>query len=183
MEPKKQKKIVFVNQCNCLVDVDVLEKAMLWYSGGNLKSPRKIYMHAKYPCVSIFDKKIHVHRLIGLYLWRDIVVSGMVVHHKDHDKLNASIDNLDIISNTVHASHHNKGRVLSKEHKEKISKANSKRKGMKMKRKYNIPVRELNHYLSLGYSINKIATIYGCDWSVIKHRIHENPDLLGGDCE
>ena len=181
MQPKIQRKIDFINECDCLVDVELLESAILWFSHGNLKSPRKIYMHAKYPCVSVFDKKIHVHRLIGMYLWRETIANGMVVHHEDHNKLNSRVDNLSVMSNTIHASHHNKGKVLSDDHKKKIAKAGKKRKGMKIKRKYNIPQSDLLCYLSEGVSILKIAKIYGCDWSVVKSRIneiHQNPELL-----
>jgi len=181
VKPNKQVKIDFINDCGCVVDFDVLEKAMIWFSSGNLKSPRKIYMHAKYPCVSIFDKKIHVHRLIGLYLWEDSIVDGMIVHHKDHDKLNSTISNLDVISNAIHGSHHNKGKSISEEHKRKISDAGKKRKGMKMKKMYNIPEDQLLGHIKNGLSISKISRIYGCSWSVVKSRIndiHENKELL-----
>lgn len=36
----------------------------------------------------------------------------------------------------------------------------------------------LKEFLSKGYSINKISKIYGCDWSTVKNRINENPELL-----
>lgn len=36
----------------------------------------------------------------------------------------------------------------------------------------------LAEYIKMGYSINKIAKIYGCDWSTVKQRIYENPELL-----
>ncbi len=32
-----------------------------------------------------------------------------IVHHKDEDKLNNSVDNLDVMSNSEHTSHHCKG--------------------------------------------------------------------------
>lgn len=32
--------------------------------------------------------------------------------------------------------------------------------------------------LEEGYSINKIAKIYNCDWSTVKARIYENPGLV-----
>ena len=36
----------------------------------------------------------------------------------------------------------------------------------------------LKEYLEKGYSINKISKIYGCDWSTVKNRMYENPELL-----
>lgn len=178
MKPKIQKPLIFINSCNCVCDERLLSSAMIWFSEDTLKSPRKIFMHGLYPAVSIYDKKIHVHRLIGLYLFRDRLAEGMVIHHKDHDRLNASPDNLQLMSNVVHAAHHNKGKTLTDEHKAKIASANRKRKGIKMKRKYNIDAQELRSHLASGKSINAIAKIYGCDWSVVNNRIHENKDLL-----
>jgi hypothetical protein len=46
-----------------------------------------------------------------------------------------------------------------------------------MKRKYNIPLSDINDMLKKGFSIRKIASHYGCGWSVIKARIYENPEL------
>ena len=33
-------------------------------------------------------------------------------------------------------------------------------------------------FLGKGWSINKIAKYYGCDWSTVKNRIYDNPELL-----
>ena len=49
---------------------------------------------------------------------------------------------------------------------------------IQVQNKYNIPPDELKCFLDDGMSINSIAKHYGCDWSVIKQRIHENPELL-----
>lgn len=186
MRPKTQKPLVFINECGCIFDEEMLSKAMLWFSGGTLKSPRKIYLHGLYPAISICDmmdsssiyKKIHVHRLIGLYIYRHRLVDGLVVHHRDRNRLNAMPENLQLMSQTIHASHHNKGKKLTSEHKAKIGKANKRRRGMRMKRKYSIPRGELKNHLSNGLSISAIARIYGCCWDVVKSRITENPELL-----
>ena len=180
MQPKKQKKIKFINSCDCLVDYDLLERAMLWFSAGNLKSPRKIYMHGRYPAVSIFDKKIHIHRLILLYINKGMIVDKMVAHHKDENRRNSQLENLELLSSSIHAKHHNKGKTLSEEHKRKIAEAGKRRKGIKLKKRVNVDLQALKDFLSRGYSINKIAKIFGCDWSTIKSRIHENPELLEG---
>lgn len=42
----------------------------------------------------------------------------------------------------------------------------------------NIPLDELKEYLNKGYSINKISKIYKCDWSTVRARIYENPEIL-----
>ena len=52
------------------------------------------------------------------------------------------------------------------------------RKGLKMKKRISIPLEELKTFLVEGKSINWIALHYGCDWSTIRNRIYENPELL-----
>lgn len=44
--------------------------------------------------------------------------------------------------------------------------------------KKRVDMDNLSDLLAKGYSINKISKIYGCDWSTVKNRINENPDLL-----
>lgn len=59
MTLKIQKKIEFDNECKCLVDYSELEKAILWYQKKPSLSKKKIYLHGRYPAVSIHNKKIH----------------------------------------------------------------------------------------------------------------------------
>jgi len=116
-----------------------------------------------------------------MYMMQRMLVSNVVVHHKDGDKKNCLPDNLEHMSAKIHGSHHNKGKTLTKEHRRKISEANKKRKGMKMKKRVDIPTKDLSLFLDMGYSINKIASLYECSWSTIRSRIdeiHENPELL-----
>jgi hypothetical protein len=178
MRPKTQARLKFDNTCNCVVDYELLERAMLWYSDGVLKSDRVIFIHAKYPAVNIYYEKILIHRLIAMYIYKAKVCSSIHAHHKDGDKLNCSKHNIELINASAHMSHHNKGKRLSLEHRMKISEAGKKRKGMKIKRKHNLPVDELKEMLEDGWSINKISRHYGCDWSTVKLRINENPELL-----
>ena len=152
---KKQKNITFVNTCNCIVDYDLLEKAMLWYSNKPLYSQRVIYIHSKYPTVSIYDKKMHIHRLLMMYKLQSDINENMHVHHKDGNKLNAQLNNLELIDSKKHQHLHHKNKKLTKEHKEKISEANKKRKGKKLKKRVEMP--NLKEYLKKGYSINKIS--------------------------
>lgn len=180
MKPKKQQPLTFNNKCNCIVDYDLLERAMLWYIGESktLMSNRVIYLHGKYPAVSIYDEKVHVHRLIAMYLKRSKIDFSIHAHHKDGNKLNSSEENIELIDASDHLSMHNKGKKLSNEHRIKISEAGKRRSGIKMVRKYNIPISELREKLNNKWSIRKIAAHYGCDWSVIKQRVAESLELL-----
>lgn len=100
------------------------------------------------------------------------------VHHLNENKLDARKENLSLILNKAHNSKHNKGRVFSESHRRKISMANHNRKGLKMKKRISIPLEELKTFLVEGKTINWIASHYGCDWSTIRNRIYEHPELL-----
>ena len=174
----KQKKIVFRNECGCIVDYELLENSILWFQKRPTAQNKKIYLHACYPCVSIHNKKVHVHRLIMSFLNKRILKTDEYVHHINHNKLDAGVYNLEIIESSLHQSHHNKGKRLTESHKIKIGAANKKRVGTKMKKRVNISLIELKELLLSGKTINSISKHFNCDWSTIKNRIYENPELL-----
>lgn len=172
---KEKKDIIFRNDCKATFDENVLRNAICWYSSKPVCKIKHIFLYGKYPAVSIYDKKIHIHRLLKMYEVGTDIDSNQYIHHKDGDKLNALLDNLEIIDSHKHQSIHNKNKTLSEEHRKKISLANKKRKGIKMKKRVRMD--DLKKLLDSGYSINRISKIYGCDWSTVKNRIHENPEL------
>lgn len=178
MTVKRQAKIDFSNECECLVDYSELEKAILWYQQKPSLSKKKIYLHGHYPAVSIHNEKVHVHRLLMQYWLRTKLPFEYSVHHLNENKLDARKENLSLILNKTHNSEHNKGKVLSGTHRQKIGKANHNRKGMKMKKRVLIPKEELKVFVKEGKSINWIAQHYGCDWSTVRARIYENAELL-----
>ena len=173
---KSTKPLIFINDCNAIFDEKLLEEAIYWYSSKPVAQTKHIFIHGCYPAISIYGEKIHIHRLIKMYsIGHDLDVNEFV-HHIDGNKLNSSLNNLAVIDSHKHGSLHNKGRHFSEEHKRKIAEANHKRKGIKIKKRVEMP--ELKELLEKGYSINKIANYYGCDWSTVKNRIYENPELL-----
>ena len=175
---KEQKPIIIKNQCNAIFDEEELKKAIIWYSERPVSRIKTVYIHGKYPAVSIYFQKIHIHRLLMMYWFQRDLDRNEYIHHKDGNRLNATKENLELIDASIHQSLHNKGKILSKEHRRKIVEANRKRKGVKMKKRVNIPLNELKEFLGKGWSINKIAKYYGCDWSTVKNRIYDNPELL-----
>jgi len=180
MTVKKQRPIKLINKCNCKYDEDILIKAMLWFADRPQCSIKYVFISGVYPAVSIHGVKIHVHRLIATYLNKEIITSSIHAHHKDGDKLNALVSNIELVDASKHMSIHNSGKKLSEEHKRKISEANRRRKGIKLKRKYNIPFKDLKRFLKKGKSISFIARKYGCSRMVIQQRIFENKHLLEG---
>lgn len=175
---KKQMEIKFQNTCHCLFNEELLKKAVLWYCNKPLYRNKTIFIHSKYPAINLYNNKIHIHRLLMMFSIKSDLDENLCVHHIDGNKLNANIENLQLIDIKKHQSYHNKNKKLSKEHRKKISEANKKRKGLKIKKRVYMP--ELKDLINKGFSINKISKHYGCDWSTVKNRIMENPELLGG---
>jgi hypothetical protein len=177
---KRQNPIQFINDCGCLVDENELKKAIQWYSKRPVTRLKHIYMYGAYPAISIYKEKLHIHRLLMAYWENRTLAATEYVHHSDENKLNALQNNLTIQEQSKHQRKHNAGKVLSLSHRQKISDANRKRKGSEQKKKRKIPLIQMHALLALGMSINGVAKHYGVDWSTIKSRIHDNPELLEG---
>ncbi len=183
MTVNTQRPIVIQNACEALYDDKSLISAILWFSDKPVVRIKKIYMYGRYPAVSIGKAKIHIHRLIKMHEEKRTLHRNEHVHHINHNRCDARPENLQIIDAGDHLSKHHSGKVLSAEHKEKISLANKRRKGVIMKRKYNMPYSEIFQMLKKGMSIRAISIHYGCDRSVIKKRITEHPHLLEAESQ
>ncbi|NRA91241.1 MAG: HNH endonuclease [Psychroserpens sp.] len=166
------REIKFLNTCNCIVDTNELQKAVIWMADKSIYSVKKIFMHGNYPGVSVGNRKIHVHRLLMNYWNGRELTQHQCVHHINHNKLDARKENLEIIERSHHQSMHNANKVLSNSHKEKISNANKKRKGISKRYKLDLPNEYINRLYERGMSITEIAKKYNVGWSSIKERIH-----------
>ena len=61
----------------------------------------------EYKRVNIDGKTVQVH----VYVWEQVngpVPDGHVVHHRDHNKRNNTLDNLQLMTHAEHADHHNR---------------------------------------------------------------------------
>lgn len=83
-------------------------------------------MH-KYKRMKVNGKCIDEHRLVVEQAIGRKLLSTEIVHHKDGNKLNNAIENLEIMSRSEHARLHTAGRHLAQETKEKIGEANKNR--------------------------------------------------------
>jgi len=113
---KKQKPIEFVNQCDCQVDCRELEQSIKWFSRKPTARLKTIYLYGDYPAVSIYEQKIHVHRLLMMYWLKRDLDRREYVHHRDGNKLNALKANLGIVSAGEHQRDTNIGRQQTSEH-------------------------------------------------------------------
>lgn len=184
---KAQKKIDFANDCDAIVDYEELENAVLWYSEKPTISKKHIYLHGKYPAVSIGKEKIHIHRLLMMYWLKSKIPSEFSVHHINGNRLDARKENLSVILNSTHASKHNKGKNVTDNVRNRMIAFNHTRKGTRQPHhRKDISYSDVKALLDNGYSLNKIANELGCDWSTVKSRvddIFDNPELLEVDHE
>ena len=78
--------------------------------------------------VQISPPKGYKHKGLHQYIWMTAngcdIPEGYDVHHIDHNPLNNSIYNLELIEQHKHRSEHNKGKILSEETRKKISESN-----------------------------------------------------------
>lgn len=180
---KEQKEIEFINDCDCLVDYNELSKAIMWYQNKPTAKLKHIYIYQNYPTISIYDKKLHIHRLLMMY-WNNnkSLDKEIYVHHIDGNKLNALRNNLTVMINIEHQRMHNIGKINTERQRLATINSNHKRKGIKKGIiKSNITYQKIWDLYQKGYSINKISKILCYDWGQVKIRIneiHDNPELL-----
>lgn len=183
MKVNNQRPVCFENCCNAIYDEEELVKAAIWYAEKPICRHKKVSMHGKYPSVSIYEAKIHIHRLLMMYWLGGEIPCGFQVHHIDGNKLNASKENLALVPAGTHQSYHNSGKTLSAEHRQKISNRNRERRGIRHKpKKSGITPQMIYEMRTSGMSFNEIAKVVELDWGCVKQRyndfIHDNSELL-----
>lgn len=72
---------------------------MLFFDG------HKVYMNGDYPAIWLNGCNCHIHRIQWEKYYGDIP-DGCVIHHKDGNKLNWDIDNLELLTRADHVSNH-----------------------------------------------------------------------------
>lgn len=123
---KKQKPISFNSSVEVLFDKEDLKKAIIWYSQKPVAQLKHVYLHKKYYTVSIYEEKIHIHRLLMMFWMQRDLEPTEYVHHKNGNRFNNLKENLEILPASIHQSMTNKGRKFTQKHKDKIKKANKK---------------------------------------------------------
>lgn len=131
---RRQKPLSFDNRCSAKFEPWQLEKAILWQSQAlPVARLKRVFMYGKYPAISIYGSKLHIHRLILSWHHRRTLLRTEYAHHKDGDKMNARLSNLGLMSEHDHQSHHNKGKTVSKATRKRLTDANKRNWATKWK--------------------------------------------------
>ena len=171
-----------INTCGAIYDPCLLTKAIIWYSGGPIHRNKKVFKHGNYAAVSIGKEKIHIHRLIGLYL-NKLHICDKHFHHINGNKMDNRAENIECIDPHIHLSMHNKGRKPTCNAIIKTIESNHRRKGVRKKPyRSDVTPKQVYEMVVSGLSFNKISTYLRLDWGCVKQRykdfIHDNPELL-----
>jgi len=118
---KKQKPIIFDNKCGAIFIPWQLEAAILWKNqlNGPVCRIKRVFMHGRYPAISIHGRKIHIHRLIMSWMLKRTIQPDIHVHHKNENTTDATGNNLEIKDCFHHLSMHHKGKKQTEDHKRK----------------------------------------------------------------
>ena len=78
-----------------------VDTAMNYYDG------HKVYMNGNYPAIFLNGKTMHVHR-VEWEKYNGVIPDGYIIHHRDGNKMNWKIDNLQMLSRCEHIKKHAK---------------------------------------------------------------------------
>lgn len=161
--------MIFENDCGCIVDYEVLEKAITeecHRRGFEPKDHYKIYLYRGYAGVSIKHDKVSVHRIIGKYMVGYDFGTEICVHHIDGNKLNNNVSNLQVLRNSLHTKGHELHQYVSKEHKKGFG---NRAKDIISRR--DVTKEKIVELMNNGLSIPQVAKELNCGHNTVYRRL------------
>lgn len=159
----------FINSCNCIVDCNILEKAIIEECERRKIEPKhsyKIYYYRGYAGISLKHDKVSVHRIIGKYIVGFDFGSNIIVHHLDGNKMNNSISNLQVIRSDLHTKGHNIHQYVSENHKRSF--------GERMKpivSRNDVTRENVAELRGMGLTISEVAKKLNCGINTVYRRL------------
>ena len=163
--------MVFENSCNCIVDYDVLEKAITeecHRRGFEPKDHYKIYAFRGYAGVSIKHDKVSVHRIIGKYMVGYDFGANIHVHHIDGNKFNNAVSNLQVLRDSLHTKGHEAHRYVSEEHKRGFG-----NRAKEIISRKDVTIEKVLELTEKGFAPLEIAEILHCGKNTVYRRLEK----------
>lgn len=162
----------FQNECECIVDYEMLYKAI-----DNKCKSENCYLHNEYrivlrngyPTVCINRQRYYVHILIGEIIYGKIQ-KGYVIHHKDKNKLNAMPDNLDLMTKLEHSIIHGNERK-GIDFRSEEGKINSINSAKEVRTRKDITIEKVTGLRNKGLTIPEIAKELNCGINTVNRRL------------
>ncbi|MDX2471659.1 MAG: HNH endonuclease [SAR324 cluster bacterium] len=96
-----------INECDCILDIELVKKALLWYCPKEVWGRFYIIRPSKYPLLQLPNyKRISVHKLIIRYQNREKDLGNLTVHHINGNTEDARIENLQLLTREEHSKVH-----------------------------------------------------------------------------
>ena len=162
----------FKNECECIVNYEMLYKAI-----DNKCKSENCYFHNEYrivlrngyPAVCINRQRYYIHILIGEVIYGKIR-KGYIIHHKDKNKLNALPENLELMSNLKHLKIHGKERkgIDFRCAEGKVKSINSAKE---VRTRKDVTVEKVAELRNKGLTIPEIAKELNCGINTVNRRL------------
>lgn len=166
--PKKH----FQNECNCIVDYEMLYESInnkCKSKNCYLNSEYRIVLRNGYPAVCINRERYYVHTLIGEFMYGRIR-KGYIIHHKDKNKLNAMPDNLELMTSLKHSKIHGQDRK-GIDFRTKEGEINSINSAKEARIRKDVTKEKVAELRSKGLTISEIAKELDCGVNTVNRRL------------
>ena len=162
----------FINECECIVDYEILYNAIdnkCKTLNCFFHNEYRIVLRNNYPAVCINRQWFYVHILVCEFV-NGRVRKGYIVHHKDKNKLNATLENLEIMTNRKHLKQHGEERK-GIDFRSAEGRANSINSAREVRTRKDVTVERVAELRNKGLTIPEIAKELNCGINTVNRRL------------
>ena len=162
----------FINECECIVDYEILYNAIenkCKILNCYFHNEYRIVLRNNYPAVCINRQWFYVHILVCEFV-NGRVRKGYIVHRKDKNKLNATLKNLEVMTNRKHLKQHGEERK-GIDFRSAEGRANSINSAREVRTRKGVTVERVAELRNKGLTIPEIAKELHCAVNTVTRRL------------